>query len=211
MKNTESIEQFLEKLNKLQLEQTETINRITELRREEELERTQDISNDELSISSSILSNEVTESDRSFNTYYQQSYPISTPRYVDKSRTKSRNTVGSGYKDRRISVNSTIKEKELNFYWKPAPPNVAPQKIFKQGTRVYITNSVTPKVPGVHDERDRRSTVIGIEYRGGDTRVIITTDNNVKTYRFPKYLGLLFVDNKQRANCKTTRYQDQYE
>lgn len=126
-----SIEQLLEKLNKLQLEQTETINRITELRREEELERTQDISNDELSISSSILSNEVTESDRSFNTYYQQSYPISTPRYVDKSRTKSRNTVGSGYKDRRISVNSTIKEKELNFYWKPAPPNVAPQNIFK--------------------------------------------------------------------------------
>ena len=69
MKNTESIEQFLEKLNKLQLEQTETINRITELRREEELERTQDISNDELFISSNILSNEVTESDRSFNAY----------------------------------------------------------------------------------------------------------------------------------------------
>ena len=53
--------------------------------------------------------------------------------------------------------------------------------------------------------------MIGIEYRNGDTRVIINTDNNARTYRFPKYLGLLYVDTKKRADGTATRYQDQYD
>ena len=210
MKNEETIEQLIEKLSRLQTEQTETINRIAALRSEEELSRTQDVPNDESSIPSTVLQDE-SISVHHEDCAYRLNVPDRTPRSHDTNNSGSRPTNKSGYYKRRISVSATNKDQEPDYYWKPAPTNIAPQRIFRESTRVYITNSVTPKNAGVHDERDRRATVIGIEYRNGDTRVIINTDNNARTYRFPKYLGLLYVDTKKRADGTATRYQDQYD
>ena len=49
MKNNESIEELIEKLSRLQTEQTATINRIVELRQEEAASNTQYISLDTVS------------------------------------------------------------------------------------------------------------------------------------------------------------------
>ena len=181
MKSNESIEELIEKLSRLQTEQTATIKKIAELRQEEAASYTQDISLD--TVSCQVDADTGREGQR----------------IVDRTPPYKRHQA------------DTEQWNSVSYYWRPAPHNSAPQDVFKQGTRVYITNSITPKVRGVKDERDRRATVIAIRYHGGNTRIHITTDNAVNTYRYPRYLGLPFIDDKVRANNDSTRYQDQYD
>ena len=100
------------------------------------------------------------------------------------------------------TLSTKVRKDSDNYYWVDAPNGVA-NEIFTENTRVHITNMVTPSKKGIRDERDHCATVKYIDYHRGDTRVHFVTDNGFNTWRFPKYLGLLYTNNK--GNVEVTK------
>ena len=199
----ETIEELLAKLSRLQVEQAETVSKITQLRLEESTARSQTV----IATDTSFVDSTITELDDVFRdiasttstaSARDEEVNVATPyrpsadepdeqyRFYYPGNTSRRKSKGDKKPPQR-----NIRDK---FIWKPAPNNKSPEENFRKGTRVYITNQVTPKKQGVIDDRDRRGTVTHIEYRRGETRVHFVTDNNFYTWRFPKYLGVLLPD-----------------
>ena len=178
MKNEDTIEELIQKLTRLQLQQTQTINRIAELR-----------INEQSTVADTADLDTISTQSEQEQEYYR--YDNQTHQY---DRRKS--VVNQDYVRRNLSVK---KESSIGFSWIPAPHNANPADTFIEGTRVYITNKITQRTKGIKDERDRRATVRHIEYRAGEVRVHFTTDNHFDTFRFPKY-------RQWRQRCHTWRW-----
>ena len=163
MTKTDTIDTLIDRLNELQFEQTETIRRIAELRKEEECQQTLKTESEEVSLD---------------NEPDQDSIP---------------------------SVVTSVRKNNDNYYWEYAPSGTA-DDIFKEGTRVYITNKVTPSKKGVRDEKDHCATVKHVDHHHRDIRIYFVTDNGLNTWRLPKYLGLLRTTVERSVRVKTEKY-----
>ena len=141
-KNQTDIESLLDKLSRLQIEQTKVFEQIAELCSQQNntsKQHEEDDANTGISFATDITS--IHDSEPSLDSKYSTIRPFYN-RHGTRNSTRKNNKfthqLYTGETPQHITQEST------SYYWKPAQNNAAPLDIFIQGTRVYITNHVTP-------------------------------------------------------------------